>query len=62
MTTSSRNTGVANMAIEDGDEEMKAYVKQHYNLDPSLTSWDDIDNAAKAAQREQSRREKGDAS
>ena len=50
MTTSSRNMAVRNMAETDGEEETKRFVKEHYGLDPNLTSWKDIDDAAEAAQ------------
>lgn len=52
MTTSSRNAAIRNMAERDGEEETKAYVKQHYGLDPSLTTWKEIDDAAYAKQKQ----------
>ena len=50
MTISSRNPGVRNLIAMDGEDETKAFIKEHYGLDDSLESWKDIDDAAEKAQ------------
>lgn len=52
MTTSSRNPAVANMALTDGDEETKAYVKNHYGIPDSVNDWPTIDDMAEEIQRQ----------
>ena len=52
MTTSSRNAGLRNMAKYDGEEETKAYVREHYGIDSSVTSWKDLDDIAERIEKD----------
>ena len=53
VTTSSRNPGVRKLIEADGEDETKAFVKNHYNIPEHINSWKDIDAYAEKAQRQE---------
>ena len=56
VTTSSRNPAVANMAERDGQEEAKAYVREHYGIPIDIDDWPTIDSMAERIQEDRNKK------
>jgi len=58
VTTSSRNPIIRQLIEQDGEEETKAFVKNHYNIPDNVNSWAEIDAIAYAQEKRENKERK----
>ena len=55
MAKHSMNPSIRDMIKTDGEEETKAFVKQHFNIPDHIEDWEIIDQMAKRIQKERNK-------